>query len=300
MNNKSLVIKIMIICILVIWVIAIGMNKKPKENDTNYKILTTFYPIYIMTLNITDGAQDVDISNMAEKNTGCIHDYTLNVEDMKKFEKTDVLVQNGKGLENFFGKIRNSYPEIKVIESAQNVEKLIEEEDEENAHVWLSIENYISQVQTISNQLQKLNKQNKEIYSRNTNKYIEELTTLKRKFENMIGISKKSAICLNEALAYLLEEVKIDATIIETDHENNTLSADKIKSIIDKMNRENIRIIFIEKADDTKIAETLAKETGAKIYKLDSAMHGESSKDAYIKSMEYNFNQLGRALLVDH
>lgn len=291
MKSKSLIIKVIILIILVICIISANINKKLRVDDEKFSILTTFYPIYIMTLNITNGAENVEVSNMAEKNTGCIHDYTLTTEDLKKFEKTTALVQNGKGLESFLDKITNSYPEIKIIESGQNVQNLIQDEEEENAHIWLSIENYISQVNTTSEELQKLNKENQNIYKRNTELYTRELTNLKAKLDSL-NLSGKKAICLNEALAYLLDEVGIDVTIVETDHEQTALSADTVKNLMDKMNEENIKMIFIEKDDDRKTAEILANETGAKIYYLDSAMHGDNDKDSYIKAMESNYKIL--------
>ena len=58
------------------------------------------------------------------------------------------------------------------------------------------------------------------------------------------------------------------------------------------MKEENIKMIFIDKDDDTKTAESLANETGAKIYKLDSAMHGNAEKNAYIEAMKFNYNTL--------
>ena len=40
--------------------------------------------MYIIVRNITDGANNVQLVNMTEQNTGCIHDYTLTTNDMKK------------------------------------------------------------------------------------------------------------------------------------------------------------------------------------------------------------------------
>ncbi len=292
MKNKSIIIKLILVVILIIAIVYANINKKQRMGDGEFKILTTFYPIYVMALNITDGAENVEISNMTESSTGCIHDYTLATGDLKKIEKTDVLIQNGKRLESFLDKIKDSYPKINIIESGRNVKKMISDEEEENAHIWLSIENYISQVKVISEELQRLNKKNKEIYEHNAELYVKELTSLKSQYESLKSISEKPAICLNEAIVYLLDEVGINATVIETDHEHKALSAEELKEIIEKMKKENIKTIFIDKEDDKKTAESLANETGAQIYTLDSAMHGESSKDAYIRAMEFNYRVL--------
>lgn len=41
---------------------------KENSNNENYKIVTSFYPIYIMTYNITDEANNVELTNMADAN----------------------------------------------------------------------------------------------------------------------------------------------------------------------------------------------------------------------------------------
>lgn len=65
-----------------------------------------------------------------------------------------------------------------------------------------------------------------------------------------------------------------------------------MSKIISKMKDENIKTIFIDKNDDTKKAETLVKETGATIYRLDSGMTGNENKQSYIDTMNYNYNIL--------
>ena len=58
------------------------------------------------------------------------------------------------------------------------------------------------------------------------------------------------------------------------------------------MKQENIKIILVGSEDDLKNAQTLAAETGAKIYSLETAMVGEVNKDAYITKMTENLEIL--------
>ena len=39
-------------------------------------IVTSFYPVWILTLNLTEGIEGVSVVNLAEPATGCLHDYT--------------------------------------------------------------------------------------------------------------------------------------------------------------------------------------------------------------------------------
>lgn len=283
---------ILIIVVLIIGIIIANFNKKIEKKDNDFKILTSFYPIYIMTLNITEGAKNIKVDNMAESNTGCIHDYTLNTADLKKFENSNIFIENGKDLEQFTENIKELYPNVEIIDSAENIEKLIESEEEKNPHIWLSIDNYISQVNTIAENLSKIDLENKDIYIENSNNYINKLRNLNDKFEILRDINNKKAVCLNEALEYLLEDLKINAFSISTDHEQSALSAETIKKIIDKMKEENIKVIFIDKEDNKNIATTLSNETGAKVVTLNSAMNGENNKDEYLNIMTENLEVL--------
>ncbi len=299
MKNKKNLIIVSIILLVLLGVFLTNIirtnSKKIGETNKNYKILTSFYPLYIMTLNITDGAKNVETSNMAEKLNGCIHDYTLNTNDLKKFEKADVFIQNGGGLENFSQKVIDSYKDIKIVSGADNISDfIIDDEGESNSHIWLSINNYISEIKTITNSLKTLNEENADIYEKNSQEYIEKLDSINSKYKSLTKLSGKKAICLNESLEYLIRDCKIEETLIETDHEQSALSAEKIKEIITKMKNENIKMIFIDKDDDSKTAQTLANETGASIYRLDSEMNGEVKKEAYLEAMNYNFDILSK------
>lgn len=286
-----------IIVIVSIICFVIGKNiynqKKEKSND-KFEILTSFYPIYIMTLNITNGAEDVKVSNMAEKYTGCIHDYTLTTTDMKKFESCDIFIQNGAGLETFSDKILESYPKIKVVNAADGVNNFLthnEDDEEVNSHIWLSISNYINEVIKITDSLIKMDSKNAKIYQKNCENYVSKLSALKMKFDNL-NLKNKRVINLNESLEYMFKENDIDSVLIETDHEQAAISANKIRNIIELMQNDKINEIYIDKNDSRKLADVLQNETNAKIYVLDSAMSGDGSLDSYINIMNQNYEIL--------
>ena len=289
MNKKFLIITlILVIAIgLAIWT---STNKKEVVEDDNLKIVTSFYPIYIMTANITRDIPDVELLNMSEANVGCLLDYTISTTDMKKIEKANIYIQNGLGLENFMDKIISTYPNLKIIDSSINVSDKIQDENETNPHIWTSIENYTKQVETICQKLCKYDSKNAEKYKANCENYLQKINQEKQKYESELQkLNGEKVICLNEGLEYLLKELKMQVTQVETNHEESTMSAETLKNLIEKMKNENIKIIVVDKDDNIKNAETLANETGAKIYKLDSGLTGETNNNAYIDKLEANF-----------
>ena len=66
-RKKLVIILIIIICIigivsLIVWK---NLNKSETQNDNTKKIVTSFYPMYIIAENITDGAENISALSVA-------------------------------------------------------------------------------------------------------------------------------------------------------------------------------------------------------------------------------------------
>ena len=44
------------------------------KKDGKLHIVTSFYPMYVATINITKGVDGVEVVNMTKPQTGCLHD----------------------------------------------------------------------------------------------------------------------------------------------------------------------------------------------------------------------------------
>lgn len=287
---------ICLIIILVSILIITNKNKKEKEDDGKFKIVTSFYPIYVMTSNIVEGANNIELTNMADTNVGCIHDYTLTALDMKKVENADVFIENGLGLESFTDKIVESNKNVQIIDSSKNIGNIVYDDDEVNPHIWTSISNYITQVENVQKDLSEKNPENASIYEKNAKEYIQKLLDLKAKYNEQLDYLKgKTAVSLNESFDYLGNEIGLNLTSIHTSHEESALSAENLKNIINTMKQNETKIIIVDINDDLKNAQTIANETNAQIYMLDSGLTGDLSKEAYINSMNSNLEKLKNA-----
>ena len=122
---------------------------------------------------------------------------------------------------------------------------------------------------------------------------IEKLEQLREKYLNELkNLQGKKAICLNEAFEYMGQELGLEMTTVKTDHEESTMSAEMLKSIIDTAKEENIEMIIVDKNDNRANAETIEQETGARIYELNSGLSGSMEKDEYVKAIEENLQLL--------
>ena len=101
-------------------------------------VVTSFYPVWLMALNLTEGIDGITVTNLAEPTTGCLHDYTLQNSDMVALSKADVLLINGAGMESFLPVITAAYPDLPVVDASEGILLLESDDDGEvNSHLWL-------------------------------------------------------------------------------------------------------------------------------------------------------------------
>ena len=291
MKKRNIIIIVAIVLILIAGIVIGNLNRKDDIEGDSLKIVTSFYPIYIMTLNITNGAENIEVSNMAENYVGCIHDYTLTTTDLKKFENADIFVQNGYDMEQFSQKIIDSYPDVKMVDSSTKITDFVQDGEEVNPHFWTSIDNYILQVEAITEGLKELDSSNSDLFEQNKNICVQKLQELKSSYEEF-NFEGNSVVSLNESFSYLFKFIGVDETLIETDHEQSALSAETVRDVIEEVKNSGIKAIVIGQNDDDQNANLIASETGATVYRLNDAMSGDGSLDSYINTMKENLEIL--------
>lgn len=283
-----------IILIILIIFILTGCNEE-KINSENFKITTSFYPMYIIALNLTKDAKNIELNNMTDSSIGCLHNYTLTTNDLKKIQESDILVINGLGLEeNILNTVNKTNSNIKVIDSSDNIdEKDIISGNNVNPHIWTSINLYKNQVETISENLINLDENNREIYVENTEEYINKLNELENR-ENTVKekMANVEVVVFSESLEYLIKEMNINYSIFSIGHEESGVSSEELGEIIDEINNKNIKAILIDKEDSKAIANSVSAETSATIHEMDSCLTGELDLDSYITKMNSNLDIL--------
>ena len=66
--------------------------------------------------------------------------------------------------------------------------------------------------------------------------------------------------------------------------------------VIQQMKTERIKVIIVEPWNDLRLAERVAQEAGAKAIVLASMVGGVKGADSYIAAIDYNVNELSKAL----
>ncbi len=290
----------------------VGCSTTQKADSARVRLLCSFYPIYIMALNITDGVDGVQLDVMAPNQTGCLHDYQLQTEDMKNLESADGFLINGAGMESFLDKVTQELPELTVVDSSTGIPLIAagethshdhesheqsEEEEEVNPHLWVSISNCIQQVNNLTEGICQLDPAYADSYRANAQAYTDKLSSLRDEMHAQLdGLPNRDIITFHEAFPYFAEEFDLNIAAVVNREPDSEPSAKELADTILLVRSTNVKALFVEPQYPTTSAEIVANETGAAVYVLDPAVSGDMDKDAYLHTMEQNLQVLRQAL----
>ena len=292
----------LLLLVLSVALVGCGGTDKPAEKKTAepFRIVTSFYPMYVATINITDGVDGVEVYNMTKPQTGCLHDYQLVTEDMKTLEKADAFVINGAGMEDFMDKVTEQQKKLKVIDASRGIELIHDDEEGDNPHVWLSVTDAITQVRNIADQLKEADPAHAAAYEKNAVAYIEKLTSLKSEMHAALdNVPHKDIVTFHEAFPYFAKEFNLNIIGVVEREPGTEPTPTELQETIEQVNALPTKVLFTEPQYSPAAAETIARETGAKIYTLDPVVTGEATpaaKNAYIDTMKKNMKTLQEAL----
>ena len=272
-----------------------------KKDDNNLKIVTSFYPIYLDTINITRAIEGVEVVNLTPPQTGCLHDYQLTPEDMKTLEGADIFVVNGLGMESFLDKVTEARPDLKIID-ASDTPKIVPiiEDGKPNPHVWMSITYSIEQGKNILSKLSEIDPERADKYRMHALDYVDELTTLRDEMHLSLDmLANKDIVTFHEAFPYLAAEFKLNVAAVIEREPGTEPTPQELAETIEKINALPVKVIFTEPQYSPKAAETIARETDAQIFELDPIVTGEAKPENlldYIDRMLNNTLTLIKAL----
>lgn len=353
MKNKCKFVGIMFLCILIVCTLAVmayehtagmkgaaggasnasGNTKNTDEADDMLTVVTSFYPMYIATLNIVDGVEGVRLENLSEPQTGCQHDFQLTPEDMKLLSTADVFVINGGGIESFMSDVAKAYPKLDVVEACEDVALLSEDDadsdhdhdhdadtesdsdhdhdheadaesdsahdhdhGDENAHAWMSVPRYRTMVQTIASRLAKKDAKHADEYYANAKAYDAKLAVLEEKINSIKSLTNgQNIIIFHEAYAYVADDFSMNACYLLDLDEERSVSAGEIKQVIGAIKDDGVSVILAEELYGKSMGDTVSRETDVHVIYIDPLNRGEYDKDSYLYGMEHNIELIKEA-----
>ncbi len=268
-----------------------------RAEEKPIKVVASFYPVYIMAQNVVRDVPGVTVTSLTPPVSGCLHDYALTTNDMKKLEGADILVVNGAGMEAFLDRIMLQYPQIRIITLSEGIPliKGIGAEGD-NPHVWVSISNAIAEVRNLGVHMEAADAGHAELYRSNTRVYVDKLTVLQQRMQAGLAPYKgRKIITFHEAFPYFARAFGLEVAAVVTREPGSEPGARELADTIDLVKKSGIKALFSEPQYPSLAAQTIARETGAVVYALDPAVSGPDVPEAYLKIMEKNLEVLKNA-----
>jgi zinc transport system substrate-binding protein len=256
------------------------------------RIVTSFYPVYVSTINVAKDIPGVEVVNLTPPLTGCLHDYQLKPDDLKKLSGAAVFVVNGAGMESFLADAVRQAPGLKTVNVSEGIEVL-----GDNPHVWVSVSLAMKQVENIASGLASVDPSHADLYRRNADAYLARLDALRTHMrEALRGAKTRDIITFHEAFPYFAKEFDLNVVAVIEREPGSEPSARELARTIDLVRASGTVALFAEPQYPAKAIDAIAAETGAKVYILDPAVTGPMEPDGYLKIMERNLKELQAAL----
>jgi zinc transport system substrate-binding protein len=326
MKNKYIFVLVMLFSILVVsfGFTNIYVSQQEQTADEEFVVVTSFYPMYIATMNVIGDTEGVTLKNLSEPQTGCLHDFQLTPADMKLLSTADVFVINGGGIESFMEDIAKQYPELVIIEACEGIELLCEEEahgheheegnehvsdrgheEEEsheehnhdvNAHAWMSVANYRKQVDNIASGLVKASPEMRESFLANAGNYDRKLEDLQVEQEALLTLTQgEEVIMFHCAYEYVAADLGLEVAFCMDLDEERQVSAGEVAEVLEVIENHGVKYIFAEALYGTSMCEMVQKEANVEVIYLDPLNRGEYDLDSYLEGMRKNMKLIKEA-----
>ena len=280
------------IVLISILVLFCSCNAQP-----SVQIAATTLPVYEFTSRLCEGT-GITVGRIVTESVSCLHDYSLQVSQMRMVEEADAIVISGGGLEDFLSDV---LAERSVIDASQGITLSCPEEEhahdghhhETDPHFWLSPAHAKTMVQNIYSGLSEKYPEHTDIFQENLYVLISDLDALQLYgTQELQELEKRQMITFHDGFSYFAESFQLDILKAIEEESGQEASTAELKELIGLVNEHQLTAVFTEINGSCSAADVIAAETGCALYSLDMAM----SSDSYFTAMYHNIDTVKEAL----
>lgn len=273
------------------------------SSDGKISIVCTVFPQYDWVKTLTKGAEDkYEISLLTDKGVD-IHSFQPSADDIIKLSECQLVIYTGGESdewvrENTQASSATAY--VNMLEAVKDDALYDFEENEIDEHIWLSLDNAEEICEKITEELVRLDPQNKSLYEKNEELYEAELERLDLEYELALRPANTSYAVIADRFPfrYLFEEYDLNyyaafpgcSAETEASFETVQLLSEKAK---------NTSAILVTDNGNTKLAETIISnsESGNKEILSLCSLQSVKKEDidggmTYISAMQDNLKVL--------
>ncbi len=264
-------------------------------------VYTTFFPVTDLTSRIVGDKMEV---RTVIKGNQEPHDFELQTSDRAEISKADLIVFNGAGMEGFIDDLRDAVGDQgKFLDLSQGL-TLLQSKDAADAdhaavnpHTWLSVKNAQVELKSICEKVSAMDPANAAYYRGNLEAAQAEFKMLDERFESELSsvpAEKRYFVASHAAFNYLADDYGLKQVAVTGISPEDEPSASQLATISDFVKQHGISTIFFEGTATPKVAETLARSTGARtstLYTMERLTDEEAAL-GYLGLMERNLTNL--------
>ena len=291
--------KFLLISILIFTLLLSGCTAE----EAPAQIAATTLPVYEFTSRLCEGT-DITVTRLVTENVSCLHDYSLNVRQVKSAEAAEVIVISGAGLEEFMEDILSNKSTVDASVGIDLLEATTVHEHEhehghdhnheEDPHIWLSPVNAKSMAINICAGLCEQYPAHSDVFEQNLSVLIADLDALEVYGQAQLStLHNHDLITFHDGFGYFAEAFGLQILEAVEEESGSEASAQELKHLITVVREHDLPAIFIEINGSVSAADVISRETGTKVYALDMAMSGDSYFDAMYRNIDTIKEALG-------
>lgn len=262
-------------------------------------IAATTLPVYQFTAMLCEDT-GLTVTRLVSESVSCLHDYSLQVSQVRAVEQARLIVISGAGLEDFMDDLLQGR---QVIDASQGISLLESCHDhtheheghhhEHDAHIWLSPVNAMAMVENIFTGLCAQFPENREVFEENRNTLLLQLQDLQNYAETQLrDLSSRELITFHDGFSYLAQAFDLQILAAVEEESGAETSAKELIRLIELVQQHDLGSIFTEQNGSTASAAIISRETGARTFTLDMAISGND----YFAAMYHNIQTIREAL----
>jgi zinc/manganese transport system substrate-binding protein len=241
---------------------------------------------------------------------GDAHVYSPSPADAKAMAAASLVVVNGLKFEGWLTRLlKSSGTKAKLATATEGVTPLKMQDDGhghghggEDPHAWQSVSNAKVYVANILKALSAADPAGKAIYEANAAAYLAKLDTLEGEIRATVAripADRRKAITSHDAFAYFAKAYGIAFVAPQGVSTEAEASARDVGRIIRQVKAQKISAVFLENISNPRLAEQIARESGARIggrLYSDALSGSDGPAGTYIAMMKHNISVIEKAL----
>ncbi len=284
--------------------------------DTRLKVTATIFPLYDFARAV--GGEKISVSMLLPPGADA-HNYELKPEEIVKVTNSDVFLFINFEMEQWAYKIISAATEktnMLAVETGKGTFLLPlavagEQEQDEyggqhasrfDPHIWLDLANAQIIIDNITEAFINKDQANSDYYKNNARKYKSRLAALDKKYREKLALCKSDVILHagHWAFAYLAQRYKLKYMAAYSTSAEAEPLPQNIFNMVEQIKKTGATYIFYEDLVAPRLAQTMAKETGVGLLKLNNG-HDIGKNDikkgvTFLSLMEENLANLRKGL----